>query len=164
MSEEDDHKKPITVAELHKAFTADTVRDHGGPAPQDPSMGKGLYFGGLTRIGRHWLLYRKRGFAWSAEIAHPVGQAALWYQDVRRVAPLSGSTVAEQIARLCGEDSQLTIPIRSLADAVGRTDKLGRKVAFTERGIEWLIANGWLQKAVAGRGRGARTTYSLMAP
>jgi len=160
----DDEKKPASVADLHKLMTAPTIKDVGGPAPQEPAMGKGLHFGGLTPVGRHWLRFRKRGVAWSAEITPAVGQAALWYQDVKKVAPVTGSAVAEQIARLCREDSEVTTSIRSLADAVGRTDKAGRKVAFTERGIEWLIANEWLLKRVTGKGQKVRTTYSLTVP
>ncbi len=63
---------------------------------------------------------RKRGFALAAEAIPPTGQAALWYADAIQCVPRSGQAVARQIARLCGDDSKVTIPWRSLADAVGR--------------------------------------------
>ena len=98
-----------------------------------------------------------------AEDAPAVGQAAAWLADVEHVitAP-SAVAVAKQLARLAGEDSQVTIPLRSLADAVGQRDSKRRLRAFTESGIDVLVRRGWIAKETVGRGRGARTTFFLL--
>lgn len=91
-----------------------------------------------------------------------MGQAGFWYEDVIREVPRSGRDVARQIARLCGDDSLVTVPYRSLADAVGVADKAGRQRAYTERGIQALIESGWLKVETVGEKRGAKTTFYLM--
>jgi hypothetical protein len=55
---------------------------------------------------------RKRGFALAAETSPPTGQAALWYADAVQCVPRSGQAVARQIARLCGDESEVTVPWR----------------------------------------------------
>jgi hypothetical protein len=114
------------------------------------------------RVERHRNLLRKRRFPMSAEHMPPVGQAALWYGDVIQCVSQSGREVAKQLARLCGEDSKITFPWRSLADAVGRTDKAGRLNAYTEGGAARLIEAGWLDVTTVGQKSGARTTWSLL--
>lgn len=108
---------------------------------------------------------RKRGIgrhictpARSAEMAQPVGQAASWYEDVHLNTFGNASHVAYQIARLCGHDSEVTLPLRSLADAVGRRDEDGRLRSFTDTGIRVLVERGWLETAPQ-RERG--TTFRL---
>jgi hypothetical protein len=110
----------------------------------------------------HQVLLRKRGHPMSFEHMPPIGQAALWYGDVINYVPRSGQAVAQQLARLCGSDSSVTLPWRSLADAVGRRDKANRVRAYTERGVQVLTDNGWLKVETTGRGRGSRTTFLLM--
>ncbi|MFJ1808716.1 MULTISPECIES: hypothetical protein [unclassified Streptomyces] len=104
---------------------------------------------------------RKRGFLFAAEHTPPTGQAALWYKEAIQYVPRSGRDVARQIARLSGEDSQVTIPLRSLADAVGKCNRAGHLRSYTDRGIEVLIESGWLRKEVIGQKRGAKTTFYL---
>ncbi|MFG2954834.1 hypothetical protein ACGF5O_14010 [Streptomyces sp. NPDC048291] len=106
---------------------------------------------------------RKRGFALAAETAPPTGQAALWYSDAVRCVPRSGQAVARQIARLCGADSEVTIPWRSLADAVGVRDRAGHLRRYTERGAKALTDAGWLEVETVGTKRRAKTTFRLMA-
>lgn len=102
----------------------------------------------------------------SAESLPPVGQGAEWYGDVLRNVRCgkSGSAwaVARQLARLCGDDSEVTMPRRSIVDAVQDADTLGRDTAFVERGRDVLVDLGWLEVETVGRGRGARTTWRLM--
>ncbi|CAM5418062.1 hypothetical protein SAVIM338S_02267 [Streptomyces avidinii] len=98
----------------------------------------------------------------SAETRPPKGQAYAWYRDVVQEVPLSGMLVARQIARLCGDDSKVSVPWRSLADAVGRKDKGARKRAFTERGAQTLTEAGRLRIATVGEKRGAVTTFYLL--
>jgi hypothetical protein len=114
------------------------------------------------RVERHRRLLRKRGFPMSAEHTPPVGEAALWYGDVIRCVSRSGREVAKQLARLCGDGSQVTFPWRSLAAAVARTDSAGRLNAYTEGGVARLVEAGWLDVTTVGRKRGARTTWSLL--
>ncbi|MEW2130420.1 hypothetical protein [Streptomyces sp. NPDC005435] len=106
---------------------------------------------------------RKRGFALAAETAPPTGQAALWYSDAVQCVPRSGQAVARQIARLCGDDSEVTIPWRSLADAIGVRDRAGNLRRYTERGAKALADAGWLEVETVGSKRGAKTTFRLMA-
>ncbi|MEU9329696.1 hypothetical protein AB0D91_38960 [Streptomyces canus] len=106
---------------------------------------------------------RKRGFVLSAEMAPPTGQAALWYADTVQCVPRSGQAVARQIARLCGDDSEVTIPWRSLADAVGVRDRAGNLRRYTERGAKALTDAGWLEVETVGSKRGAKTTFRLLA-
>jgi hypothetical protein len=54
------------------------------------------------------------------------------------------------------------MPWRSLADAVGKTDRRGRLMAYTERGVRALVEAGWLRVETIGRGCGARTTFYLL--
>jgi hypothetical protein len=105
---------------------------------------------------------RKRGFPLAAETAPPSGQAALWYADVIQCVPRSGQAVARQIARLCGHDSEVTVPWRSLADAVGVRDRAGNLRRYTERGARTLVDAGWLQIETVGSKRGAKTTFRLL--
>lgn len=98
----------------------------------------------------------------SAEMHPPIGQAYRWYRDAVHDVPLSGMLVARQIARLCGDDSRVSVPWRSLADAVGRKDAQGRTRAFTERGAQTLTEAGWLRVETTGEKRGAVTTFYLL--
>jgi hypothetical protein len=70
--------------------------------------------------------------------------------------------VSRQLARLCGEDSQVSVSIRSVADAVGQKDKLNRLVAYTERGIKALVDSGWLRKTISGSGQKKISTFYLL--
>ncbi|MGI5137329.1 hypothetical protein [Streptomyces sp. CA-106110] len=106
---------------------------------------------------------RKRGYALAAETIFPTGQAILWYSDAILCVPRSGQAVARQIARLCGDDSQVTIPWRSLADAVGVRDRAGNLRRYTERGVKTLIDAEWLEVETVGSKRGAKTTFRLLA-
>ncbi|MDX2736398.1 hypothetical protein [Streptomyces caniscabiei] len=112
-------------------------------------------------IEEHRRKLRKRGFVLAAEHIPPVGQALLWYHDVIHFVPPSGARVARQIARLAGEDSQVTIPYRSLSDAVGWPDKAGREYAYMQRGVQALVDSGWLTVETVGEKRGAKTTFYL---
>ena len=114
-----------------------------------------------AKVDQHRRLLEKRGSPLAAENWPPTGQAAAWYWDVIRYVPRSGMRVARQIARLCGEDSQVTVPWRSLADAVGVRNKAGNLRSYTERGAKVLAEAGWLEIETVGRGRGARTTFLL---
>jgi hypothetical protein len=113
-------------------------------------------------VARHRDGLARRGFALATEDIPPVGQAALWNADLQECVPRSARRVARQIARLCGDDSQVTIPWRSLADAVGVADRGGRLRAYAERGVEALVDAGWLKVETTGSKRGARTTFYLM--
>jgi hypothetical protein len=113
------------------------------------------------RIKEHGRLLTKRGQPLAAENMPPTGQAYLWYQDVIQCVPLSGMLVAKQIARLCGEGSQVTIPWRSLSDAVGRKNRAGNLRSYTERGVQALVESGWLTVRTVGSKRGAKTTFTL---
>jgi hypothetical protein len=115
-----------------------------------------------VRVQHRQELLAKRGHPYFAEMTFPRGQASFWYDDVIRCVPRSGRLVAKQIARLCGDDSVVAISIRSLADAVGQTDRGGRLVAFTERGIQALVESGWLRVETNGSGQNIITTYYLM--
>ncbi|MEV2212985.1 hypothetical protein AB0H86_16285 [Streptomyces sp. NPDC050997] len=106
---------------------------------------------------------RKRGFALAAETAPPTGQAALWYADAVLCVPRSGQAVARQIARLSGDESEVTVPWRSLADAVGVRDRAGNLRRYTERGVKALIDAGWLEVETVGSKRGEKTTFRLLA-
>jgi hypothetical protein len=116
----------------------------------------------LDGIEERRRLLRKRGFPLAAECMPPTGQAGLWHADVVLCVPRSGRDVAKQLARLCGDDSRVTVPWRSLADAVGVRDRGGRLRAYTERGVQVLVEAGWLAVEVAGRGRASRTTFQLL--
>jgi hypothetical protein len=67
------------------------------------------------------------------------------------------------MARLCGDDSEVTIPWRSLSDAVGVRDRGGRAMAWTQRGVKALEDAGWLEVETVGSKRGAKTTFRLLA-
>lgn len=97
-------------------------------------------------VERHRAPLTRRGQPYSHELMPPTGQAADWYALVLDYCPpRSGRFVARQIARLCGDDSRVTTTWRSLADAVGIGDKLGRARAYAERGAEALSHYGWLE-------------------
>ncbi len=115
----------------------------------------------MSDVKEHRRLLKKRGFPLAAEHMPPEGQAALWFQDVIQAVPRSGLHVARQLARLCGDDSQVTIPWRSLADAVGRRNRAGNLRSYTERGVRALVDAGWLTVETTGSKRGAKTKFSL---
>lgn len=114
-------------------------------------------------VQHHRELLRKRGFPLSVENHLPEGQAARWYSDVSGCVPPSASHVAKQLARLCREDSQVSVSIRSLADAVGRRDRLNRLSAYTERGLKALVDSGWLRTRVTGSGQNKISTFYLLS-
>lgn len=162
--------RKLTVKGLHPRV-AKLVRS---PAPRDSVRlmvnGKEtpVLAGGVERpafeerVQHRQGLLEKRGYPHFAELTFPQGQASLWYDDVIRCVPKSGRLVAKQVARLCGNDSRVTISIRSLADAVGVPDRDGRLVAFTERGIQALVESGWLRTATSGSGQNIITTFYLL--
>lgn len=125
------------------------------------AKGTGFLARYADRIKEHSRLLAKRGQPLAAENMPPIGQAYLWYQDVVQCVPLSGMLVAKQIARLAGDDSQVTIPWRSLADAVGRKNRAGNLRSYTERGVQALVESGWLSVETIGSKRGAKTTFYL---
>lgn len=98
----------------------------------------------------------------SAETRPPVGQALIWYREVIQTVPLSGMHVAKQVARLCGDDAQVTVPWRSLTDAVGVRGDARYQRAYTERGAEVLAEAGWLRWETTGEKRSAKTTFYLL--
>ncbi|GAB3875257.1 hypothetical protein GCM10028802_11140 [Terrabacter terrigena] len=102
------------------------------------------------------------GWEWSP----PVGQAAEWLREVNQALPggrPSARDTARQLARLCGHDSEVSLPWRSLAEAVGLADAAGRPRAYVEQGVRTLERWGWLEVLTTGAGRGARTTFRLLA-
>lgn len=125
------------------------------------------------KVERHRALLNRRGrgpakrnlceVVLAAEHMPPTGQAYDWYADVIYNVPKSGRQVAKQLARLCGDDSKVTLPWRSLADAVGHADRVGRTRAYAERGVAALVEAGWLRVETVGAKRGARTTFYLLA-
>lgn len=116
----------------------------------------------LVRRARHRLPNESlKNYVLAAENLPPTGQTYGWYQEVIHYVPLSGMLVAKQIARLCGDDSQVTIPQRSLAEAVGRKDRLNRERAYMERGVQSLVDAGWLTVEVIAQGADSTTTYYL---
>jgi len=125
------------------------------------AKGTGFLARYADRIKEHRRLLAKRGRPLAAENMPPVGQAYLWYRDVVQFVPLSGMLVAKQIARLAGNDSKVTIPWRSLADAVGRKNRAGNLRSYTERGVQALVESGWLRVETIGEKRGAETTFYL---
>ena len=124
--------------------------------------GAALDFGSRVEARRERL--RRRQLTRHAEHFPPTGQAGYWYDEAIQDVPRSGQAVARQLARLCGDDSKVIIPWRSLADAVGEVDKAGRLVAYTERGAATLTESGWLRIETLGRGRASRTTFYLQVP
>lgn len=142
---------PITQAAL-KCLTEEAGRT-ATPHPLEE-----LFPGVRAAQGR----LRKRGFPMAAEHVPPTGQAAYWYMDVIQCVPRSGRDVARQLARLCKDDSEVTIPWRSLADAVGVRDRGGRTIAYAQRGVQVLVEAGWLKVETVGSKRAAKTTFSLM--
>lgn len=116
-----------------------------------------------AEIAEHRRKLKKRGFPQAAENIPPIGQAADWYHDAVQYVPRSGMLVARQIARLAGEGCEVTIPWRSLADAVGVVDKAGRHIAYTQRGVKTLVDAGWLSVKTKGKGCTAKTTFCLEA-
>jgi hypothetical protein len=114
-----------------------------------------------AEIEEHRRKLKKRGFPLATENMPPVGQAAGWYAEVIHHVPRCGMHVAKQIARLAGEGCEVTIPWRSLADAVGIRNRAGNLRSYTERGVEWLVESGWLTVKTTGQKRGAKTTFCL---
>ncbi|WP_329306953.1 hypothetical protein OG322_24955 [Streptomyces sp. NBC_01260] len=114
-----------------------------------------------AEIEEHRRKLKKRKFAMAAEHTPPIGQAADWYWEARLHVPRSARDVARQLARLAGEGCEVTIPERSLADAVGTIDKAGRHIAYVQGGVKVLERSGWITKTVVGQKRGAKTTYTL---
>lgn len=114
------------------------------------------------RVARHRVLLDRRGFALSWEGMPVEGQGWEWFHDLRWKVPKSARAVAQQLGRLCGHDSEVTVSYRALADAVGHTDRAGRARAFTESGVGTLVRLEWLEVETVGRGRGARTTFRLL--
>ncbi|MFJ4941517.1 hypothetical protein ACIP4V_02615 [Streptomyces albidoflavus] len=114
-----------------------------------------------NEIKEHRRKLCKRGFPLAAEHIPPTAQAALWYEEVIQYVPRTGIDVARQIARLCGDDTRVTIPDRSLTDAVGKRNRAGNERSYTERGVQVLTEAGWLRQEVVGKKRGAKTTYYL---
>lgn len=98
----------------------------------------------------------------SAESLPPTGQAGAWYDDVAYQVPVSARDVARQLARLCGDDSQVAVPWRSLEDAVNVRDRLNRTTAYVQSGVHCLERDGWLSHETVGTKRGAVTTFYLM--
>ncbi|WP_215448598.1 hypothetical protein [Streptomyces sp. ATCC 21386] len=132
-----------------------------GPVEVQEAADEGFLATSAAEIEEHSRKLRKRGFPFAAEHTPPTGQAALWYEEVMQYVPRSGRDVARQIARLSGDDSQVTIPWRSLADAVGKRNRAGNLRSYTDRGAQVLIEAGWLRKEVTGQKRGAKTTFYL---
>lgn len=98
----------------------------------------------------------------SAESKPPCGQAALWLDDVlREVDAPTARVVAQQLARLAGDDVQVITTRRALADAVGRRDKAGHTRAYAESGVDTLTNGGWL-RVEPTPGRNGGTTFHLM--
>jgi hypothetical protein len=118
------------------------------------------HFGVL--VARKYRTLPKRGRASAEEHRPPIGQAAEWYDEMIQHMPRSAMRVGRQLARLCGDDSKVTIPIRSLADAVGFKDSANRHIAYTQQGVAALQRHGWIEVVVSGQKRGAKTTYYLM--
>ncbi|GAA3056403.1 hypothetical protein GCM10017562_21460 [Streptomyces roseofulvus] len=98
----------------------------------------------------------------SAETRLPTGQAGGWYRDAIQCVSLPAMHVAKQVARLCGDDSQVTVPWRSLTDAVGVSGTQHMQRAYTQRGAELLAQAGWLTWETVGEKRGAETTFYLL--
>lgn len=162
-------RKP-KVKTLHRRFVSSVIR----PAPRGSvrymidGRETPVEAGGAPRppfderVQRRTVLLARRGMAQSAEDAPPHGQASLWLADVALCVPRTGQLVARQLARLCGDDSQVTISSRSLADAVGHRDRAGRQRAFTERGLRCLVDAGWITAETSGRGPESLSTYRLL--
>lgn len=160
------YETPTTASDAHRIAAHGALIDRGGDR---------LRYGGATEGMRRQLLLRGRGQAQSAEDRPPIGWAAYWFTSVlmqlgltnngrSKCVPPSGVAVAQQLARLAGDGRQVTIPQRSLADAVGRADSAGRVVAYTQRGVQALIEYGLIERTVTGKGRAGKTTYRLVAP
>lgn len=114
-----------------------------------------------VKIAKKYMRLQKRGFPLAEEHWPLMGQAALWYDEMKACMPPSAILVGRQLARLCRDDSQVTIPFRSLADAVGHKDSAGRHIAYTQQGVEALEKHRWVFVDTVGRGRGAKTSYYL---
>lgn len=115
-----------------------------------------------VKVARKYRVLRKRGFPMANESMPPHGQAALWFNEVLGSVPRSGIYVALALARLCGDDSKVTMSYRSLSDAVGVRDSKGRLRAFSDGGVDVLVRYGFLQVETIGEKRGARTTFYLL--
>ena len=126
--------------------------------------GSGLWIAANGYTGRFRAFTARRWAAVQAGYRGLQGQAAAWYADVLDDCSvrLPGLLVAKELARLCGDDSRVKISWRSLADDVGRKDKGGRRVAFTEGGVKTLVSSGWLKVESTGVGNRKSTTFFLM--
>lgn len=146
---------PRSVKDAHRIMTMGTVIDRTDR----------MRYGGVADESR---LRRRSGEAMqppSAEDRPPVGWAGDWYWKVVAARlPATSTAVARQLARLARDGREVNVSIRSLADAVGEVDRLGRLRAFTETGVEGLRFYGFVEKTVTGRGRGAKTNYRLELP
>lgn len=100
-------------------------------------------------------------YAMAAENRNSQSWTQEWYEEAFRYVPKSGASVAKQLARLAGDDFDVTVTWKSLAEAIGKADKLGRPVAYTQRGVKTLEEAGWLSRTVTGKGRGAKTVFHL---
>ena len=88
-------------------------------------------------VARHREALRARGgYPVSAELRASIGQAAEWFREVPVFREYH--RVAQQIARLCGDDSEVVTTFRSVADAA----QLRRDVS--DHAIVSLIDSGWL--------------------
>ncbi|MFF1291842.1 MULTISPECIES: hypothetical protein [unclassified Streptomyces] len=160
-------KNFLTTHLVAQAFVTATEKKKPTKTPQartrakEIKKGDGFQTDYASGIEEHRRKLKKRGFPLAAEHVPPIGQAALWYEEVIHYVPRTGRDVARQLARLAGEDSVITIPDRSLADAVGKVNSAGNLNSYMERGVKVLIDFGWIRKEVTGAGCAARTTYYL---
>lgn len=160
-------KNFLTAHLVTQAFIEVTEKKKPTKTPQartrakQVKKGDGFLTDYVTEIAEKRRKLKRRGFALAAEHTPPTGQAALWYEEVIHYVPRTGRDVARQLARLAGEDSVITIPDRSLADAVGKVNRAGNLNSYMERGVKVLIDSGWIRKEVTGAGCAAKTTYYL---
>jgi hypothetical protein len=93
----------------------------------------------------------------SAEDDMPIGQALMWLGEVYGDWSIGKAhlPVARQIARLCGDDSQVRTGYRQLSDAVG-----WMKMGDVRRAVERLCRRGWLE-VVPGEAGLSRTLFRL---
>lgn len=131
-------------------------------APQYEGVGLLRALARHADVERKRTLQRRRGGPLAHENYPPRGQAAAWYESVIGCVPPSGQRVAHALARLCDLDSFVTVSYRSLADAVGRSDRIGRDSAYARGGVDLLVSAGWLRVETIGEKRGAVTTFYLL--
>ena len=99
------------------------------------------------------------------------GQGAEWYLDLRWQASPTARDVAQQLARFRGHDSEVVMPWRTLADAVGKRDRANRTRAYVESGVDVLKRHGgwrsrpWAAVAVLKRqGDSCRGSVASVPP